>query len=145
MSDIGNTLRSTSDALMHDLERLNELETTKRSLEPGDPAVVELASDIEQIARRLLSSSVAQRQLTERIEDLVAEGHPAAPEAPIDETPREIHVILAEWRDLERAMADLAPGSPEAIAAAARSNRLRDEYRRAHDAAQRRDTAGGRG
>jgi hypothetical protein len=145
MTDIGNTLRSTSDALMRDLERLNELETKKRSIEPGDPELVELATHIEQIARRLLSSTVTQRELTERIEDLVAEGHPAAPEAPIEETPREIHVILAEWRDLERSAADLAPGSPEAIAAAARSNRLRDEYRRAHDAAQRRDASRGRG
>jgi Rad3-related DNA helicase len=145
MTDIGNTLRSTSDALMRDLERLNELETKKRSIEPGDPELVELATHIEQIARRLLSSTVTQRELTERIEDLVAEGHPAAPEAPIEETPREIHVILAEWRDLERSAADLGPGSPEAIAAAARSNRLRDEYRRAHDAAQRRDASRGRG
>jgi hypothetical protein len=145
MTDIGNTLRSTSDALMRDLERLNELETKKRSIEPGDPELVELATHIEQIARRLLSSTVTQRELTERIEDLVAEGHPAAPEVPIEETPREIHVILAEWRDLERSAADLASGTPEAIAAAARSNRLRDEYRRAHDAAQRRDASRGRG
>ena len=145
MTDIGNTLRSTSDALMRDLERLNELETKKRSIEPGDPELVELATHIEQIARRLLSSTVTQRELTERIEDLVAEGHPAAPEVPIEETPREIHVILAEWRDLERSAADLASGTPEAIAAAARSNRLRDEYRRAHNAAQRRDASRGRG
>ena len=37
MSDPVNDLRATSDAVLNDAERLTELETRKRSLDPADP------------------------------------------------------------------------------------------------------------
>lgn len=145
MSDIGNALRSTSDSLIRDLEELNTLEAEKRALAPGSPRLLDLAAEIEAIAGRLVASTTRQRVLSERVEDLVAEGDPDAPSRPIEATPREIHVILAEWREVERQAGEAAPGTPEAAVAAKRSAELRDEYRLAHEAARQRKDRGPRG
>jgi hypothetical protein len=138
VSDIGSRLRTTSDALLADLEQLEALEQQKRELEPGDPRVVELAAAVEEVARRVLGQTVRQREMASVARDLVEVGSESAPDAPIEQTPREIHVILAEWRDAER-RAQVAPaGSPEAARAGEDVERLRDEYRAAHEAARRR-------
>jgi hypothetical protein len=139
MTDIGNALRSTSDTLMRDIQVLNDLEAEKRTLEPGDPRLVALATQVEELATRVLRATTVQRSLSEQADDLVASGDPRAPAAPIEDTPREIRLILAEWRDVERDAAGAAPGSPEAAAAATRSSELREEYRRAHQAAEQKD------
>jgi hypothetical protein len=141
MSEAGKALRATSDALMRDLDAVGTLESEKRRLAPGSPRLLELAEEIEAIAGRLLASTTRQRELSEQIEGMVEDVHPDAPSTSIEATPREIHVILAEWRDLERLAAGAAPGSPEAKVAAERSDELRAEYRRAHEAARTR-TAG---
>jgi hypothetical protein len=138
VTDIGNALRATSDALMRDLGELTDLEETKRSIQPGDPQLVQLAQRIEVIAARLFGATVRQRELSTEVEALVEEDDPEAPLGSIDATPREIHVILAEWRDAERLSRDAPPGSVEAEAAADRAALLRAEYRRAHEAASRR-------
>lgn len=138
MSDMGSRLRSTSDALLADLEQLETLERRKRELDPGDPEITDLAASVEEIARRVLGRSVRQREIASIAEDLVEEGSDAAPDASIEETPREIHLILAEWREAERRAQEAGDGSPEATAAAEDIERLRDEYRRAHEAARRR-------
>jgi len=151
MSDIADSLRATSDALMRDLEALNALEERKRALAPGDDRLLTLAQEIEAIAARLLGSSVRQRQLSERADTLVDDDHPEAPEQSIDATRREIHVILAEWREVERLGAEAPPDSAAARTAAERAAELREEYRRAHDAARGRThnpdrpAGGGRG
>jgi hypothetical protein len=145
MTDMAGALRATSDSLMHDLERLADLEAQKRLLEPGDPRLVELAEQVEAIAVRLTAASSRQRLLTRQAEALVAEDDPEAPAASIEGTPREIHVILAEWRDVERRAQEAEPGSAEAEEAARRSDELRTEYRRAHDAAGRRPDRHARG
>lgn len=139
MSEIGNALRATSDALMRDLAELTDLEETKRSMQPGDPQLVELAQRIEVIAARLFGSTVRQRELSTAIETLVDASDPDVPAGSIEATPREIHVILAEWRVAERLAQDAAAGSVEAQAAADRAAHLQAEYRRAHEAARRRE------
>jgi hypothetical protein len=136
MTDTGQALRETSDALLRDLDVLSTIEEEKRSLEPGDPRLVQLAARIEEIAQRVLVGSVRQRQLTEVVVDQVETGSPGAPEAPIEDTPRPMQAILAEWRDAERRAAGAAAGSAEAAEAEALVGRLRDEYRRAHEAAR---------
>jgi hypothetical protein len=138
VSDIGNALRATSDALMRDLNELAGLEDEKRSLQPGDDRLTELAERIEVIAARLFGKTVRQRQLSTKVEDLVEESHPEAPLGSIDDTLREIHVVLAEWRDAERQAQEAVPGSVEAEAAADRAAELRAEYRRAHETASQR-------
>ena len=139
MTDAGDALRATSDALMSDLDALQQLEQSKRSIEPGDPQLVRVAAQIEQLASRVLGASVEQLHLTERVHTLVELGSPEAPDAPIDDMKREVRVILADWRDAERRVGLAQPGSPEALAATADIKRLRAEYREAFEEARRRE------
>jgi hypothetical protein len=81
-----------------------------------------------------MGTSIRQR---ERAEDISAASR-KTPEQSIADTPREIHVILAEWRDTERQLSDSAPGSPEEGIAQRRIDELRREYRHAHEAARQR-------
>jgi hypothetical protein len=138
LSDTGERLRATSDTLLADLERLESLEQEKRQLEPGDPRIVELATAVEDVARRLLGSSVRQRELSATAQQLAERGSPAAPSAPIAEIQREIHEILADWRLAERRLSEAEPESLAAGEAQADVDRFREEYRAAHDAARRR-------
>ena len=137
MSDTGSALRTTSDALLADLETLETLERQKRGLQPDDPQLVDTARKVESIARRLLGQSVRQRELTAVANDLAQSGHPDAPQGSIEQMPREIHQILADWRDAERRARDVEQGSAEAQAAEADVDRFREEYRAAHDSARR--------
>ena len=66
----GDSLRRTSDSLLRDIEALLQLEEEKRTIDPGDPRLVELASRIELIAKRVLASSTSQRAQTELIHEL---------------------------------------------------------------------------
>lgn len=142
MSETSNALRATSDSLMQDLAALHELEIEKRRLPPADPRLQRLAEEIEAIAIRVMGSSMRQRRIGEQAAVLMQRGAPDAPTRSIAETPREIHVILAEWRDAERALADAMPGTMHADRAEDAIDRLRAEYRRAHQAAQQRRTDG---
>ena len=135
--ETGQALRETSDALLRDLDVLVAIEEEKRSLEPGDDRLVELAGRIEEIAQRILSGSVRQHQLTQVVNAQVEAGSANAPEASIEETPRPIQAVLAEWREAERRHVAAEPGSGEAAEAEALVARLRDEYRRAHEALSR--------
>jgi hypothetical protein len=136
MGDTGQALRETSDALLRDLDVLSTIEEEKRSLEPGDPRLVNLAARIEEIAQRVLVGSVRQRQLTEVVVAQIETGSPEAPAAPIEDTPRPMQSILADWRDAERRAAAATPGSADAAEAEALVTRLRDEYRKAYEAAR---------
>ncbi|MEA2519607.1 MAG: hypothetical protein QOF49_1687 [Chloroflexota bacterium] len=135
--ETGNALRETSDGLLRDLDVLVAIEEEKRALEPGDPRLVELATRVEEIAQRVLVSTVRQRKLTTIVRDQVRSGSADAPETSIDETPRPIQAVLADWRDAERRAAAAEPGSADAAEATALVARLRDEYRRAHEAVRR--------
>ena len=135
--ETGNALRETSDALLRDLDVLVTIEEEKRSLEPGDPRLVELAARIEEIARRVLDGTVRQHDLTREVRAQVAADSPQAPDSSIDDTVRPIQAILAEWRDAERRAAAADPESAEAAEANALVESLREEYRRAHDKAAR--------
>jgi hypothetical protein len=130
-----NALRKTSDALLRDLDVLVTIEEEKRTLEPGDPRLIELAERIQEIAGRILDSSTRQHTLTRVVNAQVDAGSPSAPEASIDETVRPIQAVLADWRDAERRAIAAEPGSAEAAEAEALVERLREEYRRAHERA----------
>lgn len=133
--ETGTALRETSDALLRDLDVLVTIEEEKRSLEPGDPRLVELAERIEDIARRVLQSTRRQHDLTRVVNAQVAADSPRAPEASIDDTVRPIQAVLADWRDAERRAVSAPPGSAEAAEADALVDTLREEYRRARDKA----------
>ena len=131
MEDTAADLRATSDALMRDLEVLAAIEDEKRTLPPGDPRLVELAKRVEDVAGRVLSSTVRQRKLTEIGHEQVEAAEPGTPVSSIDETPRAIADILAEWRAAERRASAAEPGSAEEAEAGALADHHRDEYRRA--------------
>jgi hypothetical protein len=135
--ETGDALRETSDALLRDLDVLVTIEEQKRLLKPGDPQLIELAGRVEEIARRVLDGTARQHALTRVANAQVRVGAPDAPVAPIEETVRPIQSILADWRDAERRATAAEPGSAEALEAEALVERLRDEYRRAHEAALR--------
>ena len=135
--ETGNALRATSDALLRDLDVLVTIEEEKRTLDPGDPRLVELAARIEEIARRVLEGTTRQHNLTRVANAQVEAGSPQAPEGSIDDAVRPIQAVLSDWRDAERRAAAAEPDSAEAAEANALVDRLRDEYRRAHEAATR--------
>ena len=124
-------LRRASDAFMARLDRLHELETRKRELEPQQPEFVRLAREIEDLARALLYTGGQQVDLAEEVHrEAKAGGAPV--KQPIRETPpkRDAVLILAEWRAAERALAAAAIDSEEERQAESDVARLRDEYRR---------------
>jgi hypothetical protein len=137
--DASRELRASSDALLDDLALLAGLEQEKRSLSPDSPRLVSLAEEIEQLAARVLGSSRRQRSLSETVNDAAqATGRRATTAPSMEETPREIHLILADWREAERQASEAEPGSQESHEAQAAVDRLREEYRAAHEYARRR-------
>jgi hypothetical protein len=137
MPGTGDALRRTSDGLLRDIEALLQLEEEKRTIDPGDQRLVDLASRIEIIAKRVLASSTSQRAQTQLIHELTESDSPAAPDTPIEETPRSMEAILAAWRQAERQLDAAEPGSAEATEAESLIDHLREEYRRAHEEALR--------
>jgi hypothetical protein len=129
-----DALRANSDALLRDLDALGILEEQKRALPPTDPQMLELARRIEEIAQRLLAGSSNERELAEEIVGSAALGAPAPA---IDDTPRSIASILADWRAAERALAAADPGSAAAMEAQALVDSSKDAYRRAAAEAHR--------
>lgn len=125
------TLRHTSDALLAQLSQLEELERTKRELEPGSRAQLRLARRVESLARKVLNTAGQQTDVVEAIAETTDGSDPL--------TAREPHVILAEWREAERTMEAAPPGTPEWQTARGDVDRLRQEYRRAFTERGRRD------
>ena len=115
-------LRHTSDALLSQLTELEDLERTKRALEPGSAAQLRVTRRVEALARKVLNTAGQQTDIVEGI---------AETEDGSSRASREPQVILTEWREAERAMEAETPGTPPWEAAHAAVDRLRSEYRRA--------------
>jgi hypothetical protein len=124
-------IRHTSDALLAQLSQLEELERTKRELEPGSPAQLRLTRRVESLARKVLNTAGQQTDLVEAIAEM-QDGTDSL-------LTREPHVILAEWREAERSMEREQSGTPAWETARADVDRLRQEYRRAFTERGRRD------
>jgi hypothetical protein len=135
MTDTGRALRSASDELVRDLEALGVLEDEKRQVALNDPRLLDFAEQIEQIAARVLLTSGRQRELTAQMQEEAEADAPAAAELSIDDTPRPISEILSDWRDAERRLEAADEGTAEAREAEVLVDRLRSEYRSAHQAA----------
>ena len=136
-------LHEVSDALLANLDRLRALELEKRSLPVGSPRLVELATEIEALAVLVLGSTDTQVDLAKEAvrEARAGELDPNATIEEMSAAPRELHVVLSEWRDAERRLAEVSPDSPEALRLRGDIELLRAEYGRAHDAAARRSSA----
>ena len=134
-------LHATSDALLASLDRLRELEMEKRQTPLESPRLVELSEEIERLAESVLSASDVQTDLARLAHDMVGQGQLAGSGTieTMAET-RDVHAVLAEWRDTERALGATEPASAAATQLRARIETLRSEYRRAHNAASLRST-----
>jgi hypothetical protein len=137
MAEPLRALRDASDELLRDLEALSVLEDDKRQIPPGDPRLVDLAEQIESIAARVLVTSGRQRELTEEIQETAEAGSGPATAKTIDDTSRPISAILSDWRDAERRLESAEAGTAEAREAEVIVDKLREEYREAHEAARR--------
>jgi hypothetical protein len=133
MASSSEDLRSVSDALLHDLEALVVAEQEKREVAPDDPRLVELADQVDMLARRVLGLTERQQDIVTEVHDQATEGGPGAPTESIEDTIRPIGTILAEWRAAEREAMTADPGSARAREARVNADRLRDEYRRAYE------------
>jgi hypothetical protein len=135
-------LHEVSDAVLANLDRLRALELEKRGLPLESPRLVELAIEIEELAAIVLGATDTQTDLAK---EAVREARTGGldPNATIEEMSapaRELHIVLDEWRDAERRLAEVASDSPEALRLRGDIELLRAEYRRAHDAAARRSS-----
>jgi hypothetical protein len=124
-------IRHTSDALLAQLSKLEELERTKRELEPGSLAQLRLSRRVETLARKVLNTAGQQTDIVESIAEIQDGMDP-----PLT---REPHLILAEWRAAERSVEHETSGTPAWQTARADVDRLRQEYRRAFTERGRRD------
>lgn len=125
------TLRRASDSFLQNLDRLLELETRKREIEPDNAEFVRLAKEIEDLSRVLLHTSAQQLDLAEEVHADVKRGDGIVKQ-PIRETPpkRDAVAVLAEWRAAERRLAAAPIDSGEEREAQSDVERLRAEYRR---------------
>ena len=143
MSTNPQELRVVSDAVLRDLEALVTLEEQKRQLPMDDPGLTELAGQIQTIATRVLAGTDRQAILADLIAVQPSQGESTAAgpaQAPtIEETRRSPASILTEWRDLERRAAGTEPGSAERMEVEVLASKLREEYRAAVAAANRKD------
>jgi hypothetical protein len=132
MTDVQQQLRSTSDALLQDLEVLITLEQEKRDLPVDDERMVALAARIDEIAVRVMEHARRERDLAGPLHEAAQAG--LASSDPIEQAvPRATSVILADWRAAERQAQEADDGSPEQMEAEARIDLLRLEYRRAYE------------
>ena len=59
-------LKATSDSIRHDAERLAELEKRKTELDPSDPRVDALSSEVERLVSNISDKEKAERELAEK-------------------------------------------------------------------------------
>jgi hypothetical protein len=69
MSNLHDDLRSTEESIRSDAEQVTRLEDQKASMDPADPRVVELSEHIEHIAAGLRGKTIAERELSQEIQD----------------------------------------------------------------------------
>src|SRR5262245_52846766 len=114
-------LRLTSDNFLARVERLQALEEQKRQL-PA-PQNAEMAREVEALTREVLEW--AQRQVDLADEAAAREGMDGPPIAVVP--PRDLHVVLGDWREAERRLGAEQPGTAGYESARADVDRLRDE------------------
>jgi hypothetical protein len=123
------------------LEQLSALENEKRQIKPDSPRFQDLALEVERLAADLFAQTHNQERLArESPKEAAARGKELPPINEV-ESNRDLAVILAEWRDAERTLAEVAPRTAEHSRAAAEINRLRAEYQRVY-AAQKKPQKG---
>jgi hypothetical protein len=67
--DLEGDLRATADDIAADAAQIKAIEDEKATLDPEDPRLQELSAKGEQLARRLVPKTVAEREITDAIGD----------------------------------------------------------------------------
>ncbi len=67
MSEMESDLRATAEDIAADAARLTSIEVEKTRLDARDPRIVDLSAESEQIARRLVPKTAAERELVDDI------------------------------------------------------------------------------
>ena len=136
-------LRDTSDSLLRALDALHALEAQKRIEPVGSPQFVELARRVEDLALEVLRRSEREADLAETTDERRdAGGGVGRPIEAISAQPRDLGLILNEWRAAERRLVASDAASTDASAAASDVRRLREEYRMAYEARTQRRSSG---
>ena len=65
MTETGDDLRATSEAIVADAERLREIEERKQELPEGHPDLPGLSAEAEKVARGIVPKTVAERELAD--------------------------------------------------------------------------------
>jgi hypothetical protein len=63
LTETGDDLRATSEAIVADAERLRDIEERKQELPEGHPELVTLSEEAEQVARAIVPKTVAEREI----------------------------------------------------------------------------------
>jgi hypothetical protein len=129
--EIQPELRRVSDSILEGVDRLRALEQEKRTLPVGSPRFLDIAQEVEELAREILRKSELEEHLGQRNAERQARGPGSVEHRTIDETPppRDRGLVLEEWAAAERRVAGMDPDSPGAEEARAEARRLRDEWR----------------
>ncbi len=67
--DLEGELRATAEDIAADAAQIKAIEDEKATLDPEDPRAQELSAQSEQLARRLVPKTVAEREITDAIGD----------------------------------------------------------------------------
>jgi hypothetical protein len=65
LTDTGDDLRATSEAIAADADRLRAIEERKQGLPEGHPELVDLSAQAEGLARGIVSKTVAEHELAD--------------------------------------------------------------------------------
>ena len=60
VSDRADDIRATAEDLIHEAERLKEIEEAKLSLEPGDARLAKLSAQAERVVARMVPKVAAE-------------------------------------------------------------------------------------
>jgi hypothetical protein len=120
--------RAATDHLLQIIERLRATEEAKREVELGSEEFVALARSAVDAGRLVYRWTEMQLTMAERAAARLARGELAEDVRLIDVRARPIDRILSLWREAQLRLEIARPGSPEAEAATADAERLREEY-----------------
>ena len=121
-------LRGASDGLLLAIEEVALRERKKRGVHPTDPGFVALARDVRIAAEAVLDLA---RDEEAEASDIAGRGGPTLPTIEATPEPENLASILAEWRAVERELAEVDATSPEAGRLMEQFEVLRDRYARA--------------
>ncbi len=122
-----DVLRGASDGLLIAIREVDARERAKRGVRPGDPGFDELARQVRLAAEAVLELAREEEARAEKTSGAHFAAH--MPTIAASAPPHDLARILADWRAVERDLAEAEPATGEADRLMAEFERLRDQYR----------------